>query len=153
MPAGDLIDADWQMECQGYLIGAGTIWGNDSAGWTGIFGATVKTQDTPLPLAPGAVAATDSPDVRVITAAVTTAHSSNTVAECIEAMQDLEDAFAASPVDVELHLRLDGLGHVYFVGRPRGVVFDVSRLALGEASALCQFVALDPIAYPVPEPS
>jgi len=146
MPAGDLITTDYQLEINALLLGAGTDYQVDPTGVTGLGLPQTKTADTAYDGRDGSAGSTDFLDVRIISVPI------RILGETPEAAYDdflaLLGAWAPArdAVDVELHIQLPGLGHIYFNGRPRGVTEDLSQLKNSDIGALCRFDALDPTA-------
>lgn len=66
--------------------------------------------------------------------------------DAMNGLADLNVAFASATdgVDVQLDLDLPGGGAVSYLGRPRGVVPDLTEVGEGFIKALVQFVALNP---------
>ena len=147
MAAGDLITADWQLELDGYLMGAGQTWDNDEGPWTGVVGLGVRAKDAEYDLADGDVLGTDTNPARLFTAPLI-AHKL-TVSDTFQQAEDLEALWSASATNQELHLQLPGLGHRYLVGRPRGAAIDLALVRTGTVRALVTFKAGDPTLYTV----
>ena len=141
MPAGDLVTEPYHLELRGKLHGPGTSihWGTD--GWGG-FGHTVKSQDVELDQADGSVAGRDYLSSLVLTFPAEFGGSGP--ADVMLDLADLLEAWGPSVVDLELHAWLPGWEHFYVVGRPRGLVSNLSRMPRGEGAALLTFVANDP---------
>lgn len=141
MPAGDLLSASYHHEVNGYLIGDDDPWSVDNvSGWVG---HSVTSNDTPLQLAPGSVAATDVQAQRVITLDLYTITATSDD-DVFEALADLEEAWAVG-ADVELHAQLPYFGHVYVLGRCRDLaVADLRDAPHGRVDVQAIFVAHDP---------
>lgn len=142
MPAGDLLTADYQAELQGLLIGAGTQLEIIPPGITGLAKPAPKTADVPLDEAPGSYGSPDQPADRPIT--ISFAINGTDAADAMGLLDDVNDAWAETAADVELHLQLPGWGHVFYEGRPRGVLEVLEHLHTGVIYCLGTFVALDP---------
>lgn len=143
MPAGDMLTgAFWEHEINGYLIGDDNPWNVDSVnGW---IGHTVRDQDTALDLADGAVAATDTEGVKVVTLSIYTNLGTDSDSDTMEAFADLEAAWTIG-ADVELHATLPYYGHVYVVGRCRDLTPpDLRDVPSGRIEVQAMFVAHDP---------
>jgi hypothetical protein len=136
MPAGDLIEADDQLELRGVLMGAGTDWIITPPGVQGL-GITVKSQDVDREHAAGVYSGRDYAGPRVLTFPMAT--TQDTAAEAGEAYVDLLEVWAGSETDLELHLRLPGFGHMSFLGRPRGLVENLNGLHGGAVEVLATF--------------
>lgn len=140
MPAGDLLTQTYHHEVNAYLIGGDEPWSIDNV--TGWVGRSVNAKDTPLQLAPGSVAATDTQGPRVITLDLYCTLSSDVAV--FEAIDDLETAWAIGG-DVELHALLPFKGHVYVLGRCRDLaIADLRSAPFGRVEAQAIFVANDP---------
>jgi len=143
MPAGDQVVADYQVELGGVLIGgAGGMSSIAPPGIVGLGKPTPKSADVPLQLADGAYGAPDWADVRTVTVPILI--DGTTAAAAWNAFATISAAWGPSTVDVQLYLRLPGLGRVYLVGRPRGLAEDLSLLPEGIVNCLGTFVALKP---------
>lgn len=145
MPAGDLITEDWQAELRATLTGKGTLYGFDEQGITGL-GVTVKSSDLPRQHAAGSYRGRDYADDHIVTIPYVISVNTGTDAEKAEAAGaawvDLTELWAPSEsTDEELHLQLPGIGHVFFTGRPRGLVDDLRLLRVGVVRALATFFA------------
>lgn len=154
MAAGDLLtDIVYQHECGAYLVGPRTPWGLLRArGW---FDRVVRSSDTAYDLVDGASGGTDTEGPKVITLELDHHHhgvddpGDTLVADLL----DLRDAFPVGP-DVQLHAVLPVLGHVYVVGRCRGITnADIDELApAGQLEPQVLFEALDPTIHQVVAP-
>lgn len=146
MPAGDLITGDYQVELRGNLYGATTGVDIDVAGIKGLGTPSPKTSDSSYDGQDGSAAAPDFLDVRVITIpfVVTAVGDAGTGMGGLDFIND-GWAPARDGVDQELHIQLPGIGHVYFIGRPRGVDDDLALLPKGSiVRAITRFDAIDP---------
>lgn len=133
------IDADYQAELEGVVMGTATC-RLDLV--TGALSATAKSADVDLDEADGEYAPPDHKAPAVITLEVTINEA--TAEDAMDTYLDLLAAFAPTATDVDLQLRLPGLGHVHFEGRPRGLVEDLTLLGQGVIRCLGTFKALDP---------
>lgn len=150
MSAGDLIVADFQVELRASLFGATTGIDIDVAGIKGLGTPAPKTSDSSYDGQDGSAAAPDFLDIRVITIplVVTAVGDAGTGMSGLDVINDAW-APARDGVDQELHLQLPGIGHVFFIGRPRGVDDDLALLPKGSiVRALTRFDAIDPIRHP-----
>lgn len=147
MPAGDLLVADHQIEIRGTLTGAGTPWLLAFEGVGGLGVPQAKTHDTDLAHAAGAYFGRDFGGVRILTVPYI---MRGTTAATGAAFLNLNALWAPSEVDLPLHVRLAGLGHLSFVGRPRGLAEDLSQLNRGVARALATFACSSPAYTVVP---
>lgn len=151
MAAGDLLsDIVYQHECGGYLVGPGTPWGVERAkGW---LDRVVRSSDTPYDLVDGASGGTDTEGPKVISLDLDHHHHGDgDLGDTLFAdLIDLRNAFPIGP-DVELHAVLPALGHVYVVGRCRGILnTDIDDPAtIGELQPQVIFEALDPTIHQV----
>ena len=142
---GDLIADDYHLELRGLLHGPGTRF-HWTGAWTGLGLPAVKTSDVDLQEDDGAYPGRDLLEARVLTFPV--GWGGSTPAAAMEDLATLSTAWAPSrSTELELHAMLPGWGHFYVVGRPRGLVEDLSRLKNGEGEALLTFHALDPTIY------
>lgn len=150
MPAGDLItvtDDRYEVELRGWLAGAkGTTdwWVRDLAGYGEV---EVVDQDVPNqgPV-DGTTPTVDrvAPPLIVITLLCSEVDAAG--AEPTKAA--VQAAFTAGATE-ELHLNVPGDGHVYLVGRARGVKFQRTNVGVGQLIATAQFLATDPTIYEV----
>lgn len=152
MPAGDLIEAQpadvWPLvELEGVLTGTGTPYDiNPSPGIRGLGVPRPKTADSRYDGHHGTYGSPDFAGSRVIT--IPYAIGGVDPATAMNYFTVLSEAWYPKTVDVELHLRLPGWGHVYLLGRPRGLDDDLVHLRSGEIAMLATFEALDPTIYP-----
>lgn len=147
MPAGDLITGDDQVELQGLLIGgAGSGVSIDEPGIAGIDVPTPKSNDVDLELADGSYAPPDHAASPTITVPVLI--DQPTAEAAMASFLELRAAWQPVAGDVELHLRLAGLGQVFFTGRPRGLAVNLRLAKQGSIQCLGTFLALDPEMHP-----
>lgn len=145
MPAGDLLTADWQVELQGLLMGAGTSYRIAPPGVQGLAVPSVKSNDTNLAHTHGSYAGKDYYGPRLITVPLRWGGAGQATA--MNNLATLVDAWEPVAADVEIWFRWPGWGEFYFVGRPRGCEESPALLKAGEMAAMCTFVALDPTRY------
>lgn len=142
MPAGDLVTDDYHLEVQGLLHGPTTRF-HWTGPWTGLGLPAPKTNDVDLDDADGSYPGRDRLTSRVLTFPV--GFGGTTPAAVMDDLRTLSEAWTTVAVgQVELHAQLPGWGHFYVVGRPRGLVEDLTNLKGGEGLALLTFHALDP---------
>ncbi len=147
MPAGDLLVADYQLELNGYLAGAGCDWDNTEVGWSDPTGGEVVSNEVPRSMAAGVVIGFDTSGPIVFTASLWTPRCYDE-AEAWELIEELREAWAPSgSTNVELHLQLPGLGHRWLVGRSRGVKPTTERIRQGVAYALATFIGSDGVLH------
>lgn len=144
MPAGDLITEDWQVELNGLLTGAGTIYQLGDRGIDGLGVPKAKTQDVDLVQQHGAEAgAPDVMSVRVLLIPYVI------VVDGLDngwnALTLLNIAWEPVAADVELHAQLPGWGHIYWTGRPRGLDIEAQYARTGEFTGIAEFHCLDPV--------
>lgn len=142
MPAGDLITADFQVELQGVLMGNGAI-SIAERQLSGLGNPSAKTADVDLANATGAYGSPDYLPARVITIPMSV--QATTPSGAWNLFRSLVTAWSPVAADVQMHVRLPGLGHVYYSGRPRALSDDLSDLYLGWIYCLGTFVALNPV--------
>ena len=175
MPAGDLIDRDYQLELRSMLMGDNTMYTIDRSRGAikGLGMPPAKTADTELDHADGSYGGEDYTGPRVITVALlikgsensgtwndadstwngsggtwdTTGGSGTSPGGALNGLSALNDAWAASTTDIPLYLRLPGWGKFHVNGRPRGLDEDLSLLTFGLIVVMATFVALDPTIY------
>lgn len=118
---------------------------------------TVRADDFDVPLRHGIIAGDDFMGGREVAFEVMIIGQS--VASVEAALAALSAAFAPSPVDLALDVRVAGNPAEYrLVGRPRGIEVAMSRSNIrissgGRIDALCRFTATDPIRYAATESS
>ena len=145
MPAGDLVVADYHLELRGLLHGPGTRF-HWTGPWTGLGLPPTKTNDVDLQDADGAYPGRDRLSTRVLTFPV--GWGGTTPAAAMNDLRTLADAWSPeASTTIELHAQLPGWGRFFVVGRPRGLIDDLTNLKAGEAVALLTFHALDPTIY------
>lgn len=129
----------------GLTIGSGTIY-RWTAWPSGLGTPDIRAQDTTRPRRHGVTAADDLLGARTVTFEITV---QGTQAALEVALTALNSAFAPSPSDAWLDLRMTGSPSEYSLqGRARGVEWDLSRrYTFGLADARCTFVATDPLKY------
>lgn len=156
MPAGDMLPDDtateYAIEVNGWLAAADGFGDADFAVFSidGLGGAEVEGQDIPWSLGDGSRATVDvnrSPllafGIRCKTGTVGTAET---------ALRLAQTAWKAQAEDVELHIRIPGFGHVYYVGRTRGLNPVRVFPAGGIFTATVSFLATDPTETIVEDP-
>lgn len=141
-----MIGADWQAEVGGVTVGAGTDYPLTGP-ITGLGNPAPRTSDGERGNEPGDVGGFDVPARRVLT--VPLGVNGPDAATGWALYEALKSAWATSPVDVALDLRLPGFTSVArrFYGRPRGLDSDLALLRHGWIDVLATFEALDPFAY------
>lgn len=142
MPAGDLVVADFQVELNLVLMGAGTNYELGPGPITGLGQPPAKVQDVTLSHEPGAYGAKEFTDVRTLSIPLLI-HGTDP-ADAMTNFATVSAAWAASETDVELWIQLPGFGKFHVVGRPREFADDLTNLKSSEIAALGTFVALDP---------
>lgn len=156
---GALIVADYQLELRGLLHGPTTRFSWKTT-WTGLGVPAVKTTDVALDQQDGDYPGRDALTARILTFPVEWGGQvpigggdfrPGTPADVMTDLTSLSSAWATAETDqVQLHMRLPGWGHFYVIGRPRGLVEDLTNLKSGEGAALLTFHALDPTIVLVP---
>jgi hypothetical protein len=134
--------ADYQASINGLLMGAGTSFVIGAAGISGLGNPRAKSTDVQLDGQDGSFAGPDYMDVRTILIHIEIVQSSASAAYSL--LGDLKTAWFPSTTDVELHIQLPGLGHKYFIGRPRSLEEDMTDFPQGHISAIGEFVCLNP---------
>lgn len=143
---GELVTEPYHLELRGTLHGPGTPYDWGPGGWSGLGLPPTKSQDFSLDQADGVYAGRDYLAERLLTFPIVWGGISQS--DVMYGLGGLLTAWAPSrDEDLELHLGLPGWGHVFFVGRPRGLVEDLSRLKSNEGAAFATFVATDPTIY------
>lgn len=146
MAAGDLITDDYHLELRGRLMGPGTRFDWAPPGWQGLGLPAWKTTDVDLEQGPGSFLGRDYLAARLLTFPVV--WGGHGAEDVMLDLSDLVDTWAPSrSVDLELWGKLPGWGRFFVVGRPRGLVEDLSGLKSGEGAALLTFLAGDPTIY------
>lgn len=147
MAAGDLLNVlvPGQLEIQGLLTGPQTDFVIADPGISGIFGVpAAKTHDTNRDGGDGAVGSPDHMGVRVLLIPYMLNMPEDPEAAGAR-WEELCTAWEPCATDVEVHLNPVGWGHVYFVGRPRGLDdADNSDAPNGLYKAIAEFQALSP---------
>lgn len=149
MPAGDLIEANWQAELAGVLMGVGTAFEFGELGIEGLGVPPAKTADVNLVGQDGAYASPDFMGVRTLLVhLVITANSADPGVdppdEAFRNLADLSAAWEPTATDQEFHLQLPGWGHVKFVGRARGLDAIATNVKSGQIDLIGDFRALSP---------
>lgn len=140
------LTADWSVEYNGVIVGAGTSYKLLVAG-TSIGGLPItRTADQPRGSAHGIVASTDRLGGRTITLALACTLGSSSVWTTYQAFRN---AWTPASSDQPLDLRMSGLPQnvMRFYGRPRDVVEDVELWSRGLIRWLATFQATDPKMY------
>lgn len=133
------------VEIEGLLTGVGTPFTITPPGIGGLLARRVKAADVSLDGADGAYGSIDFEDVKVITVPYEIGTQETlTQAEALLAFLELGEAWAPQAVDIELHIQLPGIGHVYVVGRPRGLDDDLADVESGVCAGFATFHALEP---------
>lgn len=141
MAAGDKITGDYQVEIRDTLFGDGeTSWVSGPIG--GLLVPSVRPQDTALAHDDGSVGGLDTLGTRIVTIPLTLDGS---------ILLDAVQAWLPSRrTDIPLHLRLPIFGHIWFLGRPRGLTESLMSLeGSGTIAVLARFDALDPTIHTV----
>ena len=141
---GELVEQDYHLELRGLLHGPGTRYSWDGP-WVGLGLPATKSQDVELDQANGSYPGRDYLTSRLLTFPV--AFGGSSPADVMLDLLELTEAWSPSLVDLELHGQLPGWGHFHVVGRPRGLIEDLSNLKSGEGRAMATFVAHDPTIY------
>lgn len=137
------ITADAQFEIRSTVLGAGSgsVW-IDSNHVEGFGIPAPKSSDVDLWGAPGAAGNPEYDDVRVISIPIKIVASS--AAGAITVLQTVWSAWASSPTNISLKVRLGGATFTVS-GRPRGATNDdLSMIAQGIITLQLHFVALNP---------
>ena len=143
------ISADWQFEIRSTTFGAGTasLWVTDTQGL--VDGVTVRSSDVLALGRAGAIGNVDDADVRSID--IEFMVRSGTATACLQAFDDVVEAFRPSSSETTLDIRYPGAPEttVRFYGRPRGVrAGSVGESARGLLrGGVARFEALDPLRY------
>lgn len=151
MPAGDLLTADYQVEIRGLLTGVGTNFLIGDEGISGLGDVDVKSSDTDLAHADGVYLGRDHNGPRTITVPYLIRKPGDPATAGSLFYGTLRPAWIKSEAtDLELHLRLPGVGHLKAVGRPRGLVSDLTRQKFGLIRAFATFYCGDPTLTVIP---
>jgi hypothetical protein len=129
----------------GLTIGAGTVY--QWTAWpSGLGTPEIRTDDQSRPRRAGVTAADDLLGAREIAFEIQVKGDRTAIEAALSA---LNAAFAPSPVDVWLNLRVTGTPSEYALkGRPRGVEWNLTdRFTNRIGDARCVFVATDPLKY------
>ena len=136
---GELITSEGQVELQGLLLGVyGESWLTGPPG--GLLSIGAKTNDVDLGHADGVYAGPDFVEAKLITVPLAFVPSVRAA---------VMQAFTPGSVDVELHMSIPNWGHVWMVGRPRGIAEGNLDLFAGQPAITCLglFLATDPTIY------
>lgn len=136
---------NYQASIRGVLMGVDTDFIFGEAGISGLGNPRSKTADVQLDGQDGTYASPEYMDVRTVL--VPLEISEATEAAAWNALKALKIAWMPSTSDLELHLQLPGWGHIYYLGRPRGLDDDCRNALEGCISCIGEFVATDPHAY------
>jgi len=143
MAAGDLLPTSGEVyaaELRLYLMAEAEDFA--ITGMSGLSGVRVKSRDTKLNAAAGAVASSDFAEEWPLIINLRCATGSASTAEL--ALVDLAEAWAPSTTDIELHLWVPGLEHIKVTGRPRDLDPDrVRPMASGIIKAQATFMVLN----------
>jgi len=143
MAAGDLLPTSGEVyaaELRLYLMADGEDFA--ITGLSGLSGVRVKSRDTKLNAAAGAVGSSDFAEEWPLIINLRCATGSASTAEL--ALVDLAEAWAPSTTDIELHLWVPGLEHIKVTGRPRDLDPDrVRPMASGIIKAQATFMVLN----------
>lgn len=147
MPAGDLLPTSgetYAAELRAYLIADTEDW--KIKGFKGLGDNKVKTRDTDIDGADGAVAAADYLEAFPIILTMRCRPTGPNAPSAGElAIVDLQDAWAPSTTDLELHLWVPGREHLKVTGRPRDLEIDRVNPAIGAVDAQAVFQVLDAV--------
>ena len=144
MPAGDLLPTSgetYAAELRAYLIADTEDW--KIKGFKGLGDNKVKTRDTDIDGADGAVAAADYLEAFPLILTMRCRAGTPSAAEL--AIVDLQDAWAPSTTDLELHLWVPGREHLKVTGRPRDLEIDRVNPAIGAEDAQAVLQVLDAV--------
>lgn len=145
MPAGDLLNEDYQVEIRALLTGAGTDFLLGEEGIGGIGDVEVKALDTDLGHDDGVYLGRDHNGPRTITVPYLIKKPGDPAAAGTAYYSTLRPAWIKSEAtDLELHLQLPGIGHLMAVGRPRGLISDLTKQKFGLIRAFATFYCGDP---------
>lgn len=143
MPAGDLLPTSGEVyaaEIRAYLMADTEDFAITAI--VGLGGVRVKSRDTVLNAADGAVASSDFAQEWPLILNMRCATGLASTAEL--ALVDLQEAWAPSATDLELHLWVAGRGHIKVTGRPRDLDTDrVRPMASGVIKAQGTFLVLN----------
>lgn len=138
---------DWQASILGLLIGAGTPYQWGAGFITGIGVPPAKTADTDLGNQDGSYPAAEYRSKRIIVCHLEILES--TVADAMSRFITIRSAWQPTLADIEFHLQLASIGHVFYNGRPRELEEDLRMLKSGRIQLIGTFVAGDPQAIEV----
>jgi len=136
------LTVDYQWQLGSTLMGAGTTFLPAPPGVKGLGVPAPKTADVDLEGAPGSYAANDQPASRLLTLPMTITASTDALA--LTALATLSAAWAPSTTDVDLTIRLPGMGQFHVTGRPRGLTDDLTDVKSGIVRVLASFFCPDP---------
>jgi hypothetical protein len=144
VPAGDLITLDYQVELRGLLMGKGTTFGIGPVPQMieGLGTPRPKTADLDYTDADGAYGGKDRRDVRVVTVPLVIRETTSALA--MTRLDELNDAWDVSIVDIPLYVRLPGWGKFHVNGRPRGLTADLGGVQWGAIEAMGTFYCPTP---------
>ena len=151
MAAGDLLPTSgdtYAAELRAYLIA-------DTEDWKikrmkGLGDTRVKARDTSLDTADGSVAAADY--LEAFPLIFTLQCRTGDPGDAELAIVDLQDAWAPSTTDLELHLWVPGREHLKVTGRPRDLDVDRVFMPGGAVDAQATFLVLDAVVETVEAP-
>lgn len=140
MPAGDLVQEDWQAEVRGVLLGKGApTFRIRKGGWPDIYADAVKTADLEL-LGDGDYPGVDFTAAKVLVWGFIIYGTQS-------AMQAAIDTFRSTVWtlgdDTRLDFQLGGV-HAYLMGRTRRILVDERRRRSGAIEIDAEFKASDP---------
>lgn len=141
MPAGDQIDQDWQVEIRALLTGEGTDFEFGPEGIGGLDELPVDgSGDVELDNEDGTYLGLDFTGPRTLTFPYEITKPGDPAAAGSLYWATLRPAWAKSTsIDLELHMQLPGIGHLMFMGRPRGLVPDLTLQKHGLIRAFAIF--------------
>lgn len=138
---------DWQASILGLLIGAGTPYQWGAGFITGIGVPPAKTADTPLGNQDGVYPAAEYRDKRIIICHLEILEL--TQLDAMNAFVTIREAWQPTQADIEFHLQLPGIGHVFYNGRPQELEEDLTQMRAGRIQLIGTFKAGDPQAQTV----
>lgn len=136
--------ADYQASLRGLLMGAGTPYLFGVGGIDGLGNPSAKTADVQLDGRNGEYASPDYLDVRPLLLHLEIVK--DTDEDAFTALELLNAAWLPSTSNINLHIQLPGIGHVYYIGRPRSLEADCTEAPSGHISCIGEFVAMFPTA-------
>lgn len=144
--AGDLLQADWNVEIRGLLLGPGTVWRvGQLERWSS---RTVRAEDTPRGASHGSVPGRDliNAEARILRVNTGKGRGATTQAELVSLRDQLRGAWATEDLTVPIAYQLGGQRRLRF-GRTRGLDIDESDITVGYMTAICEFIDMDGIEY------